>query len=54
MGLADQKDCFGYDIYNTRHTFCHLSRHALPNVDSRITNLQRNANTYTRSGEKLN
>ena len=54
VGLADQKDCFGYDIYNTRHTFCHLSRHALPNVDSRITNLQRNANTYTRSGEKIN
>ena len=52
--MADQKDCSGYDIYNTRQTFCHLSRHALPNVDSRITNLQRNANTYTRSGEKIN
>ena len=40
MELADQKDCSGYDIYNTRHLFCHLSRHALPNVDSHITNLR--------------
>lgn len=54
MGVADQKDSSGYNVYNTRHNFCHLSRHALPNDDSRITNLQRNTNTYTRSGEKLN
>ena len=54
MGVADQKDSSGYNVYNTRHNFCHLSRHALPNVDTRITNLQRNTNTYARSGEKLN